>query len=129
MVSNFENEYFDVLHSIEERVIMVYRDHPDLVDHNVDKVLDGLGRMYTAQQRGRSAPRMRFTRLEQTLADAVQPACELHLGRDPQVPIGDKARTPDEIVACLKRIQRSVKQMGKHGRQGYLDFLREFFKR
>mgnify|MGYP001600389697 CR=1 FL=1 len=39
-MSNFEDEYMDVLQNIEMAIVSVYRKHRDLVDYDVDKVLN-----------------------------------------------------------------------------------------
>jgi hypothetical protein len=127
MADNFEETYFDVLRAIETAIYQTYQQEPDLVDFQVEKVLNGLTRHYQAQQRNKRAPKLRFNRLENTLLQNVRRVCELHLGRDPDVKIGAEAITTDEMIACLKRIQRSVNQMSGRGRQAYLEFLHTFF--
>ena len=127
MADNFEETYFDVLRAIETAIYQTYQQEPELVDFQVEKVLTGLTRQYQAQQRNKRAPKLRFNRLENMLLQNVRRVCELHLGRDPDVQIGAEAITTDEMIACLKRIQRSVDQMGGRGRQAYLEFLHTFF--
>lgn len=127
MTENFEQTYFDVLRAIELAIFNADQ-QAALVDTNVDKALDGLTRLYTAETRGRNAPKLRFSQDEHTLADHIKAACDLHLGRDTQVMIGEDQKTVDEIIACLKRIRRSLGQMSKKGgKRAYLDFLRQFF--
>jgi hypothetical protein len=127
MSENFEDTYFDVLRAIEMAIYETYQQHPDLEDFRVEKVLNGLARRYEAEKRNKRAPKLRFNSQENVLLQQVRRVCELHLGRDPDVQIGNEAITIDEIVACLKRIRRSVDQMGGRGRQAYLEFLHEFF--
>ena len=123
----FEDQYFDVLRGIEETIHTSDQQLSDLVDFNVSKVLDGLIRSYSAEERVKPQPKLNFNSAENALAERVKQICELHLGRDADVPIGDKAITVSEMLACLKRIRRSVEQMGGRGRRGYLEFLTEFF--
>jgi hypothetical protein len=123
----FEDQYFDVLRGIEEAIHVSDQQLSDLVDFNVSKVLEGLVRFYTAEERIKPQPKLNFNSAENALAERVKQICELHLGRDTDVPIGDKALTVSEMIACLKRIRRSVEQMGSRGRRGYLEFLTEFF--
>ena len=123
----FEDQYFDVLRGIEEAIHASDQQVSDLVDFNASKVLDGLIRLYTAEERIKPQPKLNFNSAENALAERVKQICELHLGRDADVPIGDKAITVSEVIACLKRIRRSVEQMGSRGRRGYLEFLVEFF--
>lgn len=128
MSDSFEQTYFDVLRAIELAVYSAFQRYSTLTDASVDKALDSLQRLYTAEVRGKAAPKLRLSQPESALADQIKAACDLHLGRDAEVMIGDAQRSLDEIIACLKRIRRSVKQMGKQGgRQAYLEFIRKFF--
>lgn len=127
MTMKFEDQYFDVLRGIEEAIHATDEQLPELADFNVAKVVDGLIRLYTAEERAKRDPKLNFSSSETTLAERVRQVCELHLGRDADVPIGDAAIMVSEVIACLKRIRRSVAQMGGKGRRSYLEFLTEFF--
>lgn len=127
MTEPFEQQYFDVLRAIELAIFNADQ-QATLLDINTDKVLEGLIRLYTAESRGRNEPKLRFSQDEKILADHIKAACDLHLGRDAQVMIGDEQKSLDEIIACLKRIRRSLGQMSKQGgKRAYLDFIRNFF--
>lgn len=59
--------------------------------------------------------------------------CELRLGRGDhfEAADGEVIKLPEitllEIIACLKRIRKSVERWTKRGgRQGYLNFVNEF---
>ena len=62
--------------------------------------------------------------------------CEWRLGREQLFTEGGQQldadmipRTVDEIIACLKRIQKSIRRWNKvGGRQGYLSFISEFVR-
>ncbi|MDQ7027489.1 MAG: hypothetical protein Q9P44_18250 [Anaerolineae bacterium] len=127
MTMKFEDQYFGVLRAIEEAIHASDEQVPELADFNVAKVLDGLIRLYTAEERAKRDPKLNFSSRESNLAERVKQICELHLGRDADVPIGAAAITITEMIACLKRIRRSVSQMGGKGRRSYLEFLTEFF--
>jgi hypothetical protein len=131
---DFENRYLDVLQNIEFAIIQVYRDHPELTDHQVDKAMEGLVRTYQAEQKGRSAPLLKLGTLDQQVYDNVYHICQIRLGResfsDEQ---GDDVEVPleplqvDEIVACLRHIRGSISTWTKdYGRQGYLDFIKNY---
>lgn len=127
MAEPFEQHYFDVLRAIEMAIYNADQ-RAALLDSNTDKVLEGLIRLYTAETRGRNAPKLRFSNDEKILADNIKAACDLHLGRDAQVMIGEEQKSLDEIIACLKRIRRSLGQMSKQGgKRAYLEFIRNFF--
>lgn len=125
----FEDQYFNQLRTIELAIYHTYREHADLADYQVDKVLNDLERTYKAEQIGRKPPRLKHKPLEENLYQRVAAAMALYLGRDPEIQAGDDFINLDEAIACLKRIQRSVQLMTGHyrGRQGYLDFIADFF--
>lgn len=129
----FEDEYQDVLHNIEEAIVSVYRDNRELTDYQVDNALAALQKAYRDEGRGRPAspPPNPITA---QVYESVQGMCEWHLGRSGM--INDKGEesykvdepiSVDEIIACLKRIRRSVEMWTKEGgRQGYLHFISNF---
>jgi hypothetical protein len=125
MSMEFEQTYYDVLRAIENAINTVYAQHNDLTDRSVDKALTGVERIYQAQQNSRKAPKLKLNGQEQRLFDHIQQACKWHLGQDPQLQ-PETTRTVDEIIACLRRIRRSVSQMEGQGRQAYVQFLANF---
>jgi hypothetical protein len=127
MVGKFEEQYYDQLRAIERAIRATYQQEPDLVDFQVDKVLEGLVRLYQAERDQKRTPKLRLKADEKELQRALQQVCELHLGRDADVQIGADAITIDEMLDCLKRIRKSVTQMGGKGRQSYVNFLDDFF--
>jgi len=133
-MTNFEEEYEDVLQNIEFGIVRVYHAQPTLLDVDVDHALEGLVRAYQAEQRGRAAPALRLSLPAQAVYDSVRPMCEWRLGREPlyteagkKLDVGPEPLTLDEIVACLKRVRKSVAFWTKErGRQGYLSFVSQF---
>jgi len=129
-----EDEYFDVLQNIEFGIVNVYKNNPDLADHNVMRILEALIDTYIAEKIGRSPRNFNLSEIEFTLRDSVFSMCEFRLGRQAMTDsqkIKQKDIYPltvDEIVLCLKRILKSVKKWNKHGgRQGYLNFIIQYF--
>lgn len=132
----FEKEYEDVLQNIEHTIVSAYREEPEISDWTVETALDGLTKTYLAEMRGRTPPRLRLDDREQALYDRLQTMCEWRLGRSPMT-LEDEQGNPvetdippitlDEIIACLKRIQLSVKRWHKQGgRRGYLEFVSQY---
>ena len=136
MHKGFEDQYLDVLQNIEVAILGVYHEHPDLTDSMVDAALEGLVRLYTAEQRGRVAPRLSLSDRSQQVFDAVKSVCEWRLGRQEFIVGGDEdkkdvplesVKTVDEIILCLKRLRKSVKLWTTdYGRQGYLNYIAQF---
>ena len=133
---SFEDKYFDVLQNIEFGIVRVYQEHPELTDWDSLDAIEALTRCYTAETRGRSRPKIRISNLSQLVFDSVEAMCEWRLGR--QQPLAEGGRPPDikmepmtidEIIACLKRVRKSINRWNKiGGRQGYLNFISEFVR-
>jgi len=129
MPDEFTQKYQDVLQNIEFTIVRYYRQNPELVDYNVDRVLENLMRLYTAETKGRIFKMPTFAALEQSLLDGLKDICDTRLGRTGTLPQGVPLRTAEEIAACLKRIRRSIQLWTKEfGRRGYLDYVSQFIK-
>jgi hypothetical protein len=128
----FEEEYQDVLQNIEFAIVSVYRQQPALLDYDVETALNSLGRAYRHGEAPPPPPG--FNDLQKSVYDHVKAICDLRMGKGSladqegeavDIPMGTV--TPAEIVACLKRIQKSVQKWTKQGgRQGYLKFVDGF---
>lgn len=132
-----EEEHQDVLQNIEFSIIQVYQENPDLIDAEVLTAIDALVRLYSAEAQGKTIGTRPVRGIAKQVMEAVQEMCEWRLGRSqllntelqntgafPETP---PPKSLDEIVACLKRIQSSIKfWTQKGGRQGYLNFVRPF---
>ena len=134
-METFEETYQDVLHNIETALIHTYRAHDDMTDWEAFTAVNNLIRVYTAAERQRNPPRLKMDPFSQQAFDQVQRMCEWRLGR--AAPFADEAgqtvdidiapKTVSEIIACLKRIRKSIKMWQKKGgRRGYFDFASQF---
>jgi hypothetical protein len=122
-----EDQYLDVLQNIEAAIVGVYREHRELADHNVENAVAGLMRVYQARLKERPAPKFTLTELEQALYDVVKDICDWRLGEHDAEEDAQPLNTLDEMVACLKRIRKSVTfWTPKGGRQGYLNYISSF---
>lgn len=91
-------------------------------------------RTYTAEQRGRKPPNLRLKPLAQQAYTDLKIACDGWLGRGPVIDeagqmaeVGDQALDVEEVIACLKRIRRSIEMWKKEGgRHGYFEFIDQF---
>jgi len=134
-MGQFETKYFDVLQNIEFGIVRVYRQHNDLIDSDVEQALSGLIREYKATQFGKSFDPSKFAPLVREVYDSTRMMCEWRLGRENPVTGEDmpfevpKPVSVDEMIACLKRIRKSVQKWSKRGgRQGYLQFIEQYVK-
>lgn len=128
----FEDKYLDVLQNIEYAILSVYHENPDLLDYDVDKVLNLLWTEYRNEKQDKTAPAPQLGVNAQLVYARVKSMCEWRLGRQKwetekggqpvEMPL--KPLALDEIMACLKRIRKSVELWTKQGgRQGYLYFI------
>ena len=129
---NLEDEFLFVLQNIEAIIASVYREHPDLADFQVDSALEALGRTYFGEATGK-APVLPKSPMAQQVYTAVKGVCDWRMGRADMVdetgqPLSqDDVVTREDILACLKRIRKSVKLWNKEGgSQGYLNYIRQF---
>lgn len=129
-----EEQYFDVLQNIETAIVTAYQDNPNLLDLDVMDALDALIRHYSREEQGAGSPASRLSDPAQRVHDLSKGMCEWRLGRQPLNaghPAADRPPTGEtsiaEIVLCLKRIRKSVRLWNwQGGRQGYLDYVRQF---
>ena len=129
-MSSFEDKYMDVLQNIEMAIVSVYREHNDLLDYDVDKVLNILWTEYRNAKQGRATPAPKLGENAELVYDRIKEMCEWRLGRTSMKAAKGSARLKaepisiDEIMDCLKRIRKSVDLWNKQGgRHGYLYFI------
>ena len=129
---SFEEQYQDVLQNIEFALVSTYEEYPDMIDADAGNAISGLIRLYQAEQRGRNAPEIRLNPTAKQVSERVHGVCEWRLGRrvmgkdKEKVKSGD-AKSVDEIVLCLKRIQKSIETWNRDGgRRGYYNFVSQF---
>ncbi len=129
-----EDKYTDVLQNIEFAIVVTHRQYPEMSDYDVMRMLEALKDIYVAEKIGRAPRSFSLSRVEQTLMGKVHHMCEWRLGRARAPGASDEEKNPmpepktvDEILLCLKRIQKSVKRWSKHGgRQAYLNFVVQY---
>lgn len=129
-----EDSYLDVLHNLEVGVLSVAEQHPDLIDAYVEQAYEALLRYYKAEARGYEPRTPNLASPIDELFERLQFVAEFHLGR---ASFSDETGaaivehpdpiTPEEVVACLKRLRKSVDFWSrKGGRRGYLRYIAEF---
>lgn len=136
MAQEFLDQYQDVLHNIEFGLMQTYRAHDDMTDFEAHEAISALIRAYQGEIQNRAVPKLRLTILSQEAYDNVRMVCDFHLGRAALLTkSGNPANVPltpkrvDEIIACLKRIRRSIEMWNKElGRRGYFEFVKDFVR-
>jgi hypothetical protein len=131
----FEERYQDVLQNIEFAIVQVFRNHPEMTDWEALTAIEALLGIYRAEARGRQATPPSLGPLAEEVYDFVETMCEWRLGREE--PFSNEEGEPmefpgepialDELMACLKRIRKSINRWHRRGgRQGYLTFVSQF---
>jgi hypothetical protein len=133
-MANFEEEYLDILQNIEFAIINVYRSEQALTDYDVSKIVNILISGYQAELSNRDFRKPNISPLQERLYGSVKHMCEWRLGREAadteekhlQMEKPETV-TVEEIIACLKRIRKSVETWNKQGgRNGYLHYIDQF---
>jgi hypothetical protein len=132
MKMSIENDYLDVLQNIEAIIVMIYREHAELSDYEVDKALVALIQTYRHETSGKTEVKP-VGDLAMLIYEQVAAICNWRLGRttmtDKQ---GNALSMPgplstDTVILCLKRLRKSVDTWTKQGgRQGYLNYIAQF---
>jgi hypothetical protein len=133
MIMGIEDQHLDVLQNIEFAIIQVYELTPDLIDTEVLKAIEALTRIYSAEDQGKAGSSLTIRGISAEVAEQVKAVCELRLGRssidNQEIDRSMAPKTLTNIVDCLKRIQSSIKfWTQKGGRQGYLNYVKNFFQ-
>ncbi len=128
-----EDVHLDVLQNIEFAIVSVYQKQSNLRDIDVMRALDALIDVYRAEARGHTPKEIDLPEPEATVFQRTKEMCDFRLGRREtavriQMPF-EGEKTPSDILACLRKIRRSVERWNKRGgQQGYLQFVSEFVK-
>ena len=136
MMARAEDQYPDVLQNLEFGIVASYREHPEMSDYDVTRVLEVLLDRYKGEKIGRPGREVNLSDVERHLLDSVRGMCEWRLGRErpPGTPAGAEELAPepitlDVLILCLKRLLKSVKFWNKDGgRQGYLNFIIQYVR-
>ena len=121
-------KYLDVLQNIESAVVQVWRHHPSLTNYSVMRAYEAAIAYYGALARQHAPKPVNLTGQDAAVFEAVKSICELRLGRVQQPEQPEFPPLPaEELVACLRKLRKSVDHWTKAGgRQGYLQFIEQF---
>ena len=126
MLTEFEDKYLDVLQNIEWALLSLVKDHPELSDHDMLRIIEQALTYYKSQQRESPViAQSKLTDIRQDIFERIRSMCEWRLGRllPPDKQIACNPITIEELILCLKRIEKSIKFWTKQGgRKGYINF-------
>ncbi len=129
-------EYLDVLQNIEVGLVSAYQDNPNLTDTGTMYAVETLIKVYSGELQGREVALPQFKPEEKAAYDNARAMCEWRLGRasmkdgkGKEVKMGKEPLTVEEIIACLKRIRKSIETWYKRGgRRGYYEFVNKYIR-
>ena len=129
---NIKEEYMDVLQNLESAIISVYKEHPEMIDYDVDKALIALTQTYRNEKINKPAKKP-VGELANLVYERMNTICNWRLGRSPMfdekgkpLPIPEPLST-ETITGCFKVLRKSVETWTQQGgRQGYLTYISQF---
>ena len=127
----FEKKYLDVLQNIEYPIQVVHKARQDLNDYDVLSAVESLIDFYNAEERKREPRDFNLSEKSVEVYNGVKEMCDFRLGRvlpeDVEIEDIPKSLSVSEIINCLKTIKNSIgKWTKRNGRQGYLNFVKEY---
>jgi hypothetical protein len=135
VTESFEDQYLDVLQNIESALVHAYRENPYMNDYEADRAVDALIRTYQAEMNGRERPTLKLNPSALSAYTDIKWMTDFRLGREKMKTMKhmgdlqlDRTLSLPEIIACLKRVLRSIRMWNKKGgRRGYFNFIDQFF--
>ncbi len=126
-----EDEHLDVLQNLEFFIVAGYREHPEIRDYAVMRVLEALVDSLRAEAGGLGPRGHQLSPVEAQLFERCRQVCQYWLGQSglgtaPPLP-PSAVKSLEQIVTCIKRVRKSVDRWNKSGGQrGYLTFVSEY---
>lgn len=116
---NTIEEYEIQLEAIETAVAKTYREHPSLVDNQVERAYSASITFFNAIGNGRDKPKCKLSGNDLIVYNDIQIVSYDLIGKEE---ISEK-----ELLKCLKRLRKSAQKWSKrYGVRGYLDFISQF---
>jgi hypothetical protein len=120
-----EEQFEGTLKDIETAIVQVFQRNREMTDYVVSRVLDAAAGQYKAIVREHALKPVQLTGVDLAAFEAVQQACESWLRGKGE----HKALTAEEILQCIRRLQKSVSFWSREGgRQGYLNYVSRFIR-
>ncbi|MDQ7026799.1 MAG: hypothetical protein Q9P44_14720 [Anaerolineae bacterium] len=151
MTHDLTGEYQHIFMSIELNVTNFYRQHPNLVDHNIDKIFAGIQRTLEKELQNRKPPKLRWKGAEEDLFNQLMDLSRIVLGEEEfdivkdgneidEDDINDEDMDEDDepiietisketMVKIMRRLRRSINTWSgsnAYGRRGYLNYISQF---
>jgi hypothetical protein len=128
------DKHISIMQSLEMNLANHYSEQPQLTDYDVSDAFDALARHYKANLDNRTfTPNLKGRSKEvfellQTITDVFVSNGQFPTNADgPLVPENMQSYTVEDVLACTKRLQSSLKLWTKEGgRQGYLNYISQF---
>ena len=121
-------DYQDVLQNIEGAVVQVWKQNPAMTNYVVMAAYDAAINYYRAVASQQPPKPVTLKGLDAKVFEAVQQICEWRSGRAPGPdPVEAAPIPPEDLVACLRKLRKSVDFWTKRGgRQGYMQYIEQY---
>lgn len=121
-------EYADVLYLLETLIVSAGESDESFLDLQILDALENTRRWFAAELAGRTFKPQLFDRRSTDLFSGLRAAGQILLGREaPEIRLAEgepRVISPDALLACLKRIEKSAKLWNERGgRRGYIEFI------
>ncbi|HSX38217.1 MAG TPA: hypothetical protein VLE95_05240 [Chlamydiales bacterium] len=127
MTTDFEDKYLDVLQNIEWGLLSCTKNNATLCDHDILRVVEHAIAYYKSQERECFLAERKLADTHQEIFEKVTVMCDWRLGLrslSPSKNLYCDPISPEELILCLKRIEKSIKFWTKQGgRRGYITFV------
>ena len=129
-----EEEFENVMMNIEMQVVGITTKNPKMTDWDVEKVYNALLRKYKAVSQGRGVKEVSFDSPVMDLYLQTEGICDWFVGDanfqdedGTDVDLGLEKVAYEDMIACLKRLRKSLKTWTKEGgRKGYINYISQF---
>lgn len=134
MEESFEERYKDVLLNMESVLMPLYNQHAKMTDHSVIYAIETLIKSLNAEEQGRTITLPDFQPHEKDAFDSLRAISYWLMGKGQmtdengqEIDMKLEPKTLEEIIACLKRIHKSVQfWLKRGGRRGYYEYVSKY---
>jgi hypothetical protein len=122
-------DHLDVLQNIEAAVVEVWNQNPALNNYNVMRAYECALAHYRALAREQPPKPSNLIGLDAQVFEKVKQMCDWRLGFSKTEKPAEIPPVPlEDMLACLRKLGKSVDfWTRKGGRQGYLQYIEQFF--
>ena len=127
----FEDRLLPILQNIEFGIVSVYRENPNMLDHQALDAVEATLDYFIAKVRGRAPRDFNLDPLALAATESIKSILKLTTETrnelEPHLSDKDTIDSINEIIQALKTVKSSITKWTKqNGRQGYLNFVVQY---